>query len=201
MMRFAEIRDLLVSALALAVAFGIALSGGYRGFANPQSVGILTLLSFFAISLGFVLHELAHRLVARKFGCVAIFKMWPLGLLAALGCSLFGFVFAAPGAVNIYSGKDEAGNNTLTLERSGLISLAGPVMNIGLTIIFMALNIAIPTLLFSIGAQINAWLAMFNLIAFGPLDGAKIFVWSKKIWIAAFATAIALFALQFFIFR
>jgi Zn-dependent protease len=200
-MKFNEIRDLLVSALALALAFGIALSGGYRSFADPQALGILTLLSFFAISLGFVLHEMAHRLVARKFGCVAIYKMWPLGLLAALGCSLFGFVFAAPGAVNIYSGKDNSGNNTLTLERSGLISLAGPVMNIGLTFIFMVLNTTIPTLLFSLGAQINAWLSMFNLIAFGPLDGAKIFMWSKKIWVAAFAAAIALFVVQFFIFR
>jgi len=60
------------------------------------------------------------------------------------------------------------------------------------------LNAAYPMLLFSLGAQINTWLAVFNLIPFGPLDGAKIIGWSKGAWLIALAAGIGLFALQYF---
>ena len=47
-------------------------------------------------------------------------------------------------------------------------------MNLCLAIVFLLLNMAYPMLVFSFVARINAWLAIFNLIPFGPLDGAKI---------------------------
>jgi len=31
-------------------------------------------------------------------------------------------------------------------------------------------------------AYINVFLAFFNLLPFGPLDGAKIFRWKKELW-------------------
>jgi Zn-dependent protease len=100
--------------------------------------------------------------------------MWPTGLILALICSLFGFVFAAPGAVMIHPRTDIWGGTTLTREKTGLISIAGPAMNLCLAIVFLLLNMAYPMLVFSFVARINAWLAIFNLIPFGPLDGAKI---------------------------
>ena len=71
-----ELRDLIISALVLAVAFGIALSGGYRAF---QQLGILIPvigMSLVAVSLSFVFHELAHRLIARRFRYFAEYTMW-----------------------------------------------------------------------------------------------------------------------------
>ena len=47
--------------------------------------------------------------------------------------------------------------------------------------------------IFAIGASANAFLAIFNLIPFAPLDGEKIFVWDKKIWASAIVLAIMLF--------
>jgi Zn-dependent protease len=55
-------------------------------------------------------------------------------------------------------------------------------------------------LLFTLGARINTWLALFNLIPFGPLDGAKILKWSKGIWLVSIAAAGGLFAAQWFLF-
>lgn len=198
-MRAKELKGLVISALVLALAFGIALSGGYRAFFAPGLLVTVFLMCIVAVSLGFVLHEIGHRFVARRLGCFAEYTMWPAGLILAIVVSFFGFVFAAPGAVMIYPRGDAWGRATLTKRKVGLISITGPVMNLCLALVFILLNTAYPMLLFSLGARINTWLAVFNLIPFGPLDGAKIFRWHKGAWIATIAVGIGLFIAEYFI--
>jgi Zn-dependent protease len=48
-----------------------------------------------------------------------------------------------------------------------------------------------------IGIEINAWLALFNLLPFGNFDGFKVFQWNKKVWTVAFIGSIVLYALMF----
>ena len=197
-MRVKEFRDIVISALVLALAFGIALSGGFRAFQQPGILVLVIGMSLVAVSLGFILHELGHRLIARRFGYFAEYSMSPKGLMVALGFSLFGFIFAAPGAVMIYPKAAAWGTGSLDRQKVGLISVAGPTTNIGLAVLFLVLDIIQPTLLFTLGAQINIWLALFNLIPFGPLDGAKILKWSKGIWLITIALAGGLFSVQRF---
>ena len=198
-MRAKELKDLVISALVLALAFGIALSGGYSAFFAPGRLVSVFLMCIVAVSLGFVLHEIGHRFVARRLGCFAEYTMWPAGLILAIVVSFFGFVFAAPGAVMIYPRGDAWGRATLTKRKVGLISITGPVMNLCLALVFILLNTAYPMLLFSLGARINTWLAIFNLIPFGPLDGAKIFRWHKGAWVATIAVGIGLFIAEYFV--
>ncbi len=199
-MRVKEFRDLVISALVLALAFGIALSGGFRAFQQPSVLILVIGMSLVAVSLGFILHELGHRLIARRFGYFAEYSMSPKGLMVALGFSLFGFIFAAPGAVMIYPKATAWGTNRLDRQKVGLISVAGPITNIGLAVLFLVLDNIQPSLLFTLGARINIWLALFNLIPFGPLDGAKILKWNKGIWLITVAIAGGLFAIQRFFF-
>ena len=199
-MRVKELRDLVISALALALAFGITLSGGIRAFQQPTILVFVIGVALVAVSLGFVFHELGHRLIARRFGYFAEYTMWPMGLMVALGFSLFGFVFAAPGAVMIYPRTNVLGTASLNRQKIGLISLAGPVTNIGLAVVFLGLDFIQPTLLFTLGTRINTWLALFNLIPSGLLDGAKILKWNKGIWLISIAGAGGLFTAQLFFF-
>ncbi len=199
-MRVKEFRDIVISALVLALAFGIALSGGFRAFQQPGILVLVIGMALVAVSVGFVFHELGHRLIARRFGYFAEYSMWPMGLMIALGFSLFGFVFAAPGAVMIYPRGTAWGTSSLSRQKIGLISVAGPTTNIGLAVLFLVLDVIQPALLFTLGAQINTWLAVFNLIPFGPLDGAKILKWNKGIWLITIAGAAGLFAAQRFFF-
>lgn len=199
-MKAKELRDLVISALVLALAFGIALSGGFRAFQKPGFLVLVIGMSLVAVSLGFILHELGHRLIARKFGYFAEYSMSPKGLMVAVGFSLFGFIFAAPGAVMIYPKATAWGRSSLDKQKVGFISVAGPITNIGLAVLFLVLDDIQPTLLFTLGAQINTWLALFNLIPFGPLDGAKILKWNKGIWLISITVAGGLFVAQRFFF-
>ncbi len=188
-----ELRDIVVSAVVLAIAFGIAFNGGIERI-DTFSLGIV-IIAFVAVSLSFILHELAHRFLARRYGFYAQYKMWPQGLVIAMLFSLLGFVFAAPGAVMIHPKADLWGSSqTLTKKKMGLIALVGPLTNIALAGIFTALFILYPLEIFTLAISINVWLALFNMLPLAILDGAKVFHWNKRIWVITFAVILAMFA-------
>ncbi|HLD49495.1 MAG TPA: site-2 protease family protein [archaeon] len=195
-MRLIEFRDIAVSAIVLAFVFS------YEGFGNADRLIKNIPFALLAVSLGFVLHELAHRQIAKKYRCHAEYKLWKEGLILAFVFALVSngnFVFAAPGAVMIYPIADLWGHSAeLTRKKMGLISIAGPIMNIALAAVFfvaMFFSTGMLAEAFSLGARINIWLALFNLIPIGPLDGQKIFSWSRKLWAVFFAVVVTMFTL------
>lgn len=182
-----ELRDLAVSVLALGFAFNMALNPGNLA-AFPQTL--------FIIVIAFAAHEvIGHKLVAQHFGYFAEYRMWPQGLVLALASSFFGFIFAAPGAVYISPVRKKFAFRVahITEKENGIISLGGPAVNIALGFATAAAAFVLPAfsgILFA-ASSISFWLAIFNLIPFPPLDGSKVFAWSKIVWIAAALFAIA----------
>jgi Zn-dependent protease len=170
-----ELRDLLKAWAAITLAFSIVVSGG--------SFGAGFVFVFFICGLsagvGFLLHELAHKFAARRFGCFEEFVASDQMLLLSVFMSFFGFVFAAPGAVYIAGPADRKTN--------GVISAAGPLTNLLLAAAFMILPFGA---LSSYGAAINSWLAFFNLLPLPGFDGAKIWGWSKKTYAALIVPAL-----------
>lgn len=158
-MRNTEIRDLLVAWIALSLAFGNLLGG----ITDVQSV----ILAFFTAGLGFLLHELAHKLVAMRHGLNAEFRADYEMLGLAVVLSFIGFIFAAPGAVYTRGVRDS--------RQQFEISFAGPITNLVLATLFFA----VPGQIGNYGFEINAWLALFNMIPFGGLDGEKVLEYSK----------------------
>lgn len=154
-----------------------------------------------AVGLAFILHELGHKFVAQVKGCWAEFRVWPAGLLIAVAMALLskgGFVFAAPGAVMIIPAKRTEFGLAFTYlnpRDMGQIGAAGPLVNIFLAAGFGLAAILAPIQLLSIAAQVNAWLAIFNLIPFGLLDGYKIWRWSPWIWGGLMMLAVGIFIL------
>ncbi len=195
-MEIEEIKQLIISAVVLAFVFGFAYSGGFGGISN---LVVYFPVALFVVSLGFVLHELGHRTIAKRFDCHAEYRIWKQGLLFAVLITLVtngAFIFAAPGAVMIYPKADIWGRAaSLTRKKMGLISIAGPAMNIALAAVFIALNFVFPSFIFSLGAFINIWFALFNMIPFPPFDGSKIFAWNWRIWLCLLIPLIALYFL------
>ncbi len=126
--------------------------------------------------------------------------MYPLGLLLSLFLGMFtGYVFAAPGAV-MFRGE------TRPFE-TGRIAAAGPLANVVTAAVTYPLSVwffDVSFAGFSLGGIIvfvcfvNAFLATFNLIPFGPLDGRKVFQWNEIAWFLLFTSAILLVVLNFF---
>ncbi|MFZ0891247.1 MAG: metalloprotease [Thermoplasmata archaeon] len=131
---------------------------------------------------GFLAHELAHKIVAERLGYWAEFRMSPFGLLFSLVTAYFGFLFAAPGATVVDGITDG--------QSWGETSIAGPLTNLVFGAVFYAAAIAVRL---TAGASdlvlailfisfFNGWIATFNLIPFGPLDGRKVYRWRPAVW-------------------
>ena len=123
---------------------------------------------------GIVLHELAHKFTAMSFGLEAQFFIWPTGLIIGVALKVIGsgFILLAPGYVSTLGA---------TGSQLALIAFAGPFINLVLwlgTKAFLKFkqglsrNVAI---FLGLTSKINMWLFLFNMIPFGPLDGAKVF--------------------------
>jgi len=183
--------------VALGAAFTIFIDrsiaeAAMRGTVDPSTAALALGVSLATVGVAFLLHELAHKVVAVRFGQVAAFKADYGMLFLAVMSALAGFLFAAPGAV-VHRGR-------ITARENGLIALAGPVTNIGLAAVFLPLMLFGPGLLGLVGQRgvsINLLLAGFNMIPYGPLDGKKVVGWSKSVYLAVAVPSVllAVFAL------
>jgi|TARA_B110000444_G_scaffold155848_1_gene145763 Zn-dependent protease len=178
-----EIEHLTQATMAFALALAFMTTGGIFGaFSNIRIFIIGGSLCFFALVPSFLLHEIAHKVVARSYGCWAEFRASPAGLrFGVIIAAAFGIVFMAPGAVMV------AGNTTKS--QWGKIALAGPLTNVGLWLIgllmvfmgFNQLNEYSGTIMYW-WMWGNAGLATFNMLPIWQLDGKKIKIWSDIVY-------------------
>ncbi|MFT4261273.1 MAG: metalloprotease [Candidatus Woesearchaeota archaeon] len=172
-----ELIEFLKAWLAISLAFTILLRNMNIGLVN------VFLISTMTVGIGIVLHELAHKLIAEYYRCRAEFKSDNKMLIAALLMAFLGFIFVVPGAVHI--------KGYVTRAQSGIISLFGPLTNLVLALLFIPF-LYLEGLFFVVGYfgfMINSFLGLFNMIPFGPFDGAKVWIWNK---VAYVVTAIIL---------
>jgi Zn-dependent protease len=183
-----EIKHLTISTL---LVIGVGLS--MLPWNQPVSlfnIRIETLLSLAAVfTLLYLLHEIAHKLTAQHYGLWAEFRLTPFGALITLISILSPIKLISPGAVVI------AG--PLNIEIAGKTALAGPLTNLLLSIGSIAFMLYLPGSIAWYSAAFNAWIAFFNLIPFGIMDGLKVFRWNKLIWALAFIASLVLTVFTF----
>ena len=180
-----EIINIIVSIIVLGFIFT------FRGFGNTQYLASHIVQNTIMVSLAFLIHELAHREVARKLGFFARYEMWGAGVLMSVLLSLVSngsIGFASLGAVVIYPVADLWGRTKYPGKHDELlISSAGPISNIVLGMIGFILyymRIPIPGIYEFI--YLNIWLAFFNMLPIPPLDGFKVFRADWRIFLLIF---------------
>ncbi len=181
-----EAKDLFIAWLAISAAFAIVM-----GALRTGNLLVTLIVAAVTVGTGFLLHELAHKFVAQRFGCRAEFHANRTMLVLAVLMSFAGFVFAAPGAVYI--------SGHISQRKNGIISVAGPMTNIVLSIAFIAVALyaastgsGLLSLIGVYGSFINAWLALFNMIPFMGLDGSKVWPWNRAVYLSTVIIALAL---------
>jgi Zn-dependent protease len=176
--------ELLHLTIATLLVIGVGLSlNGYRSVS----------WQFLAIFVSaFLVHELAHKFLAQYYGSWAEFRafMWGLVVTAISALPMMPFKFIAPGAVMI--GLSDR-------SKFGRVALVGPLTNLAMGFSFLFLSVFFNSYspYFVVGASFNGWIALFNLMPFGVLDGQKIFDWNKLIWGITMAAASGLFIIAY----
>lgn len=176
-----EIKHLTIAALLVfAIGFSPVIFSTYSGIENLFMLVIFAL----AFTASFLAHEVAHKIAAQREGLWAEFRLTIFGAVLTL-LSIFSiFKIISPGAVMIAGFGDK--------RSIGKVSIAGPATNIVLAVVLLSAAFLIRHPIFMILAFINAFIALFNLIPFGVLDGLKVLLWSKKAWISAFTVSLIL---------
>ncbi|WP_332450877.1 site-2 protease family protein [Methanoculleus sp.] len=181
-----ERRDLLIAWLAISVAFTLIY---IRGGVDPFGLVFFFVMSLVTVGVAFVLHELAHKFAAMRYGYWAEFqKDNQMLLVAVVMAALVGVVFAAPGATYVYGNATKAEN--------GRISAAGPLTNLILCIPFAALMLlsggGLIGLVGLVGLRVNAMIAAFNMLPISVLDGRKVLAWNPVVFAVLMAASAGL---------
>jgi Zn-dependent protease len=184
-----EIKHLTIAAL---LVIGVGLSLGL--FSNLFYNDYVMLATFTIIlTTSFFLHEIAHKIVAQREGLWAEFRLIFISAILTLISIITPppFKIISPGAVVVAGSAD--------LKSIGKTSIAGPMTNIMLSTMFLAGTFLFPHQIgiLALAAFFNAWIALFNLIPFGILDGFKIFQWDKKLWVLVFVASLVLMLVSY----
>lgn len=138
-------------------------------------LGVLTVPLFF-------FHEMAHKFTAIRFGFASKFHLDQSMVLISLITIFSPFLkLIAPGAVLVQRNPSP--------EIEAKISIAGPLVNILIGGILLGISTAAQSPLFILillASKFSFDLALFNLLPFYILDGAKISRWDQEIYIIIF---------------
>jgi len=192
--------SIAVTILALSLVFGsqYLLRGDITLYAVVTAVATLAVIP----------HELMHRWSARVMGCYSRYVLYPLGLALTLITAIpwIPVKIIMPGFTLVSVAEIDPAK----LKRvDGLVSYAGPLTNILIASAALALHSvllkfgALPALLrviILLIAELNAWIAVFNLLPIPPLDGSKILAWKPALWALTLALAITLYVMPRILF-
>lgn len=178
---------LILSALVV----GTSITG-FTIFTRPN----LGLSMMLLLSISFIIHEISHRMEARKLGYIAFYRINKVGFLLTLASFFLPFKIIAPGEVAFYSIYKPPSTRDIAV-----ISLMGPLANIILAVILKITSVVLIVqgfdtytvdLITKIGS-FNGYIAFFNLIPVPPLDGSKIVRYSLTLWFILLILSTVLF--------
>jgi Zn-dependent protease len=140
-----------------------------------------------------IMHDLGHRMVARKLEIEGHYKIWGWGTLTMLLTSwLFSMAFSQPGRY-VFDDEEDIDNRDMAF-----VTLAGPAISMLFAIMFLpfALIDGVAGQIAVAGFIMNLMTAVYNLMPFSPMDGKVIYDWSRLFWMPTFVPLALFFILM-----
>ncbi|MDD5143930.1 PKD domain-containing protein [Methanoregula sp.] len=153
---------------------------------------VLIYIAVGAVSV--LLHDFAHRYIATQHGQDADTQFWGLGtVIMFVTAWLFGNAFGASYR-NLVNRNDDENPRTIGIEM-----VAGPVVSIILTFVFLAMVMVggIWAVAGGIGFTINLITAVYSLMPIETMDGLAIWRWNKSLYLALFIPLFAFYCAVF----
>jgi len=183
----------IIGIISVVIAMAGLKAFNIHTYVSPQSSIIV------GVVVGFVVHEMMHRNVARRYGMRSSYVTNWLGVIITLLTAVLPIKLIAPGYTKVYSyGFSES-------RRGILYSVAaGPASNIVMSLVTLVVGVilkvfsTLPALAFTSiwllnFSYINFYIALFNLLPIPPLDGYKVLRLAVSLWLLMFFTSLALF--------
>jgi len=200
-----EIKSITIIAIVLSFLFSFR-QWGTNSF--DFATGLFNWLKFlFFVILSLIIHESFHKFIANKHGATSEMSIWnikrygfkpgqrikknflgiisiPIGIIISIILIFISngyFIFAAldhsvfkPDKLKRIKHK----LSELTHFESATIALAGPLISLFLALLFTSLGL-------SEIAKVNYYLAIYSLLPLPSLDGGKIFLGSRTLYISS----------------
>ncbi len=184
-----EVTSFLLAILSIAVKAVPLYFITMGQFANSFLALFVVTAVIIAAIIAVIPHELAHRQMARRYGCFSRFTVSFTGFMATTLINVlpyFGLVF--------FSGYTLLSCRFFSMDKEieGKSAAAGPATNLAISILAYVLAIFTPGLaqiLLIYISGFNAVVAFFNLLPFWILDGLKVFRWNIGVWITMIIVA------------
>ena len=173
-----------------AVAYGLAFLVAKMEWMAPG------MLLMYVVSAGvaITIHEVGHRYIARKYKDEVELKLWDIGILTMFITGLItGIVFAKPSKNVIASAA------TVPKEQMGRIMLAGPVISVLASLVFVPFIFlgGVYQVAASMSIMFNLIVGTYHLMPFTPMDGRSILKWNGVLWFVIFVPLVIAY---FFLF-
>ena len=175
-----------------AIIISILILGFVVGFDDGKPV--FNLLDWFSnliivliiVAVSFLAHITIQKIQALEWGFKLEYKLWWYGLIIALAAAFFSrgkIWLLIPGGIFLHImpvhrlGWFRYRTNMMV---NGVVALLGPLTNVALALICRGLLIFMPgnTVLYN-GIFVNLWMAVFTMLPIPPLDGSRVFFFSR----------------------
>ena len=214
-----EYKYLIIAIIVLTLVFGF--NDGKETFELSYWLANLVKV-FIIVAFSVFVHDFAHDLMAKKYGFLSEFRLlgikgfykknpfpktfnlfgkelkirsFPIGIVIALLITLAsnGLIFFT--AISCYGlvilkhyrfGKKFI---EVTDFEEAKVAVAGPLSNILIALIFSAFNV---NSLFDTVVMVNAWMAFWDILPLPGLDGAKVYIGSRPLFVFSFVLIIGL---------
>lgn len=180
-----EVKALVISILVVSFAFSL------------QKLSFLFMIkSLLVVSLSIFLGISTQVIISKNEGIDTKYEIWAPGLIfTGISAVLSGglAVFAAPFTSKSKERETERwmkSQSEMFTRETALGPVSRLLVHLSLATIFLILLESLGNMVFNLGALVNFWLVISQLVPYPPFEGRKIIVWDVIFWAIFLLTAL-----------